>query len=195
MILSENELNSQNLEEFEIFLNIYDKLNAKYIIEIGSLYGWSLQHFIHYGSDDSVVVSIDLPVRDFIGATDFRVTTQESNWKNFWPTWAKNKNSKLFIIPQQSSLNESLQSTTEIFGDNLVDFLFIDGDHRYNAIKTDFNMYSPLVRKGGMVAFHDIGENEEGGGHKFWNEIKNNYKHLEILKDDKREKGIGVLYV
>jgi predicted O-methyltransferase YrrM len=37
-----------------------------------------------------------------------------------------------------------------------VDFLFIDADHSYEGVKKDFEMYSPLVRKGGIIAFHDI---------------------------------------
>lgn len=35
------------------------------------------------------------------------------------------------------------------------DFLFIDGDHSTEGALADFNMYSPLVRSGGLVAFHD----------------------------------------
>jgi predicted O-methyltransferase YrrM len=37
-----------------------------------------------------------------------------------------------------------------------LDFLFIDGDHTYEGVKQDFEMYTPLVRKGGLVAMHDI---------------------------------------
>jgi predicted O-methyltransferase YrrM len=36
-----------------------------------------------------------------------------------------------------------------------IDFLFIDGDHIYQAALTDWLLYSPLVAKGGIVAFHD----------------------------------------
>jgi len=36
------------------------------------------------------------------------------------------------------------------------DFLFIDGDHTYEGVEGDFEMYSPLVRRGGIIAFHDI---------------------------------------
>ena len=56
-------------------------------------------------------------------------------------------------------------------------------------------MYSPLVRKGGIIGFHDIGEKEEGGGRQFWLEIKQQFKHKEITKDANKEKGIGLLYV
>lgn len=37
-----------------------------------------------------------------------------------------------------------------------VDLLFIDGDHSYSGAKLDWEMYSPLVRPGGVVGFHDI---------------------------------------
>ena len=47
----------------------------------------------------------------------------------------------------------------EIFGsnsENRIDFLFIDGDHTYEGVKMDFEMYSPFVKTGGIIAFHDI---------------------------------------
>jgi predicted O-methyltransferase YrrM len=37
-----------------------------------------------------------------------------------------------------------------------IDFLFIDGDHSYDGVKSDYEIYAPLVRAGGVVAFHDI---------------------------------------
>jgi len=195
MILEENKLDSQDVREFEELLKEYVKINPSKIIEIGSMYGWSLQHFIHYGADESTVLAIDLPVRMFVGPTDWRVAIQEDNYKNVWPKWAKAKKSKLYLIPDASQKDSTVKQTKEIFNNEQIDFLFIDGDHRYEAIKQDFILYSPLVRKGGIVAFHDIGEREEGGGAKFWKEIKNNYTHKEILINEKKEKGIGVLYV
>ncbi len=36
-----------------------------------------------------------------------------------------------------------------------VDFLFIDGDHSYEAIREDWETWSPLVAAGGIVALHD----------------------------------------
>jgi len=195
MILSENELNSQNLEEFEILLNEYQKLNVECFLEIGSMYGWSLQHFIHYSKEGSTAISIDLPVRNFVGPNDWRVEKQESNYSNVWPQWAKTKKCKLYLIPDSSLNVSTFTKAKEILNGKLLDFLFIDGDHRYESIKSDYNMYSPLVRKGGIIGFHDIGEKEEGGGRQFWLEIKQQFKHKEITKDANKEKGIGLLYV
>lgn len=36
-----------------------------------------------------------------------------------------------------------------------IDFLFIDGDHSYEGIKRDFDLFAPHVRKFGLVVFHD----------------------------------------
>jgi cephalosporin hydroxylase len=196
MILSENELNSQILSEFEELLKEYIKIKPTKFIEIGSLYGWTLQHFIHYGEEGSKALSIDLPVRLFVGPGDWRVEKQEKNYKEAWPKWAKAKNCKLYLIPNSSQKPETVQKAKDIFQDELVDFLFIDGDHTYMGVKKDYELYSPFVRKGGIIAFHDIGKNEEGGCHILWNEIKNNHSNYkEILHDSKHEKGIGIVYV
>jgi predicted O-methyltransferase YrrM len=39
------------------------------------------------------------------------------------------------------------------------DFLFIDGDHSTDGVRLDYEMYSPLVRSGGLVGFHDYNHN------------------------------------
>lgn len=36
------------------------------------------------------------------------------------------------------------------------DIVLIDGDHSYEGALADWNRYSPLVRPGGFIAFHDI---------------------------------------
>ncbi|HZY81119.1 MAG TPA: class I SAM-dependent methyltransferase [Cyclobacteriaceae bacterium] len=36
-----------------------------------------------------------------------------------------------------------------------IDFLFIDGDHSIEGAKFDFESYSPMLAKGGLIAFHD----------------------------------------
>jgi cephalosporin hydroxylase len=38
---------------------------------------------------------------------------------------------------------------------NNINFLFIDGNHTYASALADFLLYYPLVKKGGIIAFHD----------------------------------------
>lgn len=80
------------------------------------------------------------------------------------------------------------------------DVIFIDGDHTYDGVKKDFELYSDLINKGGIICFHDIWDTEEHHRQgcyvdKFWNEIKENYKYDELGKEIKTWGGIGVLYV
>lgn len=42
------------------------------------------------------------------------------------------------------------------------DLIFIDGDHSYNACKSDFEHWSDAVKIGGHLLFHDCDESEPG---------------------------------
>jgi predicted O-methyltransferase YrrM len=91
-----------------------------------------------------------------------------------------------------------LKDVKNILKGKKVDFLFIDGDHTYKGVKRDFEMYSPLVKEGSIIAFHDIAVHPPETGcevSKFWNEIKEMYDYVEIIKDqDQGRVGIGVLF-
>ncbi|RLE83565.1 MAG: hypothetical protein DRJ41_04680 [Thermoprotei archaeon] len=60
-------------------------------------------------------------------------------------------------------------------------------------------MYSPPVRKGGIIALYDIapGPPERVGGvPEFLEDVKSKYRHLEIVKDcNQGGYGIGVIIV
>lgn len=36
-----------------------------------------------------------------------------------------------------------------------IDFMFIDADHTYEGVKRDWEMWSPKMRSGGLIALHD----------------------------------------
>jgi predicted O-methyltransferase YrrM len=44
-----------------------------------------------------------------------------------------------------------------------LDFLFIDGDHRYESVLRDFNEWTPLIKTGGILAMHDSRMGRAGG--------------------------------
>lgn len=92
----------------------------------------------------------------------------------------KKSKGKIGLVEGNSYSYETLKK----FSDKIYDTL-LDGDNAYNGVKKDFEMYSPLIKDGGFIGFHDIKEFSDV--EKFWNEIKNNYKHLEITN-------IGVIF-
>ena len=92
-----------------------------------------------------------------------------------------------------------MEQVAAILAGREIDLLFIDGDHTYEGVKKDFEMYSPLVGQGAIIAFHDIVVHPPESGcevSKFWREIKDNYESEEIVKDWGQDwAGIGVVYV
>lgn len=42
-----------------------------------------------------------------------------------------------------------------------IDFLFIDGDHSYDGVKKDFELYSKILSNNGVIVLHDTDENYE----------------------------------
>lgn len=79
-----------------------------------------------------------------------------------------------------------------------LDFLFIDGDHSYEGVKKDYETYLPLVRKGGIIAMHDIKDTLRHRRSKctvsdFWKELKGD--KIVFIDDNYDWGGIGVIKV
>ena len=78
-----------------------------------------------------------------------------------------------------------------------VDFLFIDGDHSYEGVKADWDLYRKLVAPDGLVAFHDIvpgPEERVGGVPRFWKELRQQFPHRELVESwHQGGYGIGVV--
>jgi cephalosporin hydroxylase len=102
----------------------------------------------------------------------------------------------------------SYERVKNVLSGRPLDVLFIDGDHTYDGVKADYQMYRSLVRKGGLIAFHDIVDDHQtkygrpgigwaGGVPQFWRELKlqNEFSSCnEFIADpDQDGMGIGVL--
>lgn len=60
---------------------------------------------------------------------------------------------------------DSLAGAAEIarrHGAQSLDFVFIDADHRYDAVRADILAYRPLLKDGGLLMGHDFGGNYPG---------------------------------
>lgn len=70
------------------------------------------------------------------------------------------------FINMDSHLMQTVDMAAQL---GLFDFLFIDTDHSYANVKDEYIKYSPLVRPGGIIAFHDtIYHDEYGPGFTVW---------------------------
>ncbi|MFA4983514.1 MAG: class I SAM-dependent methyltransferase [Candidatus Micrarchaeia archaeon] len=180
---------SQIKEEFLGLLKLAGKARPKVIVEIGTNRGGTLFLLSRMAPDDATLISIDLPGGKYGGGYP--------KWKvPIFRSFARKKQ-RIMLIEGNSHEKGTLERLRGMLCGREIDFLFIDGDHTYGGVKKDFEIYSPLVRKGGMVAFHDIVAHPPAAGcnvNRFWNEAKRRYAHEEIVEDWKQmEYGIGVL--
>jgi predicted O-methyltransferase YrrM len=121
--------------------DLVDKKNITYL-EIGTFNGGSLCLMMSHNKVDKLV-SID-PFH--LTRTDISIVEQNIN--------KFNTNNKNVILTKKFShdktlLNELSQSNFK------TDILFIDGDHSYNGVCSDFNNYWQFVENGGFIVFDD----------------------------------------
>ena len=160
------------------------------MLEIGTNKGGTFFMLCQMARPDATVISLDIPGGLF--------GEKDSWFREAALRRMTQKTQKYHRLLLNSHSTESLEKVTRILNGEKLDFLFIDGDHRYEGVKMDFEMYSPLVRPGGVVGFHDVGENSPAEGcavDRFWSEIKFSYEHREIVAAPGKGYGIGLLYV
>lgn len=175
--------------EFLELAEMVKKQSCKYIMEIGTFRGGTLFVFSQLAAPGATVISLDFH-------SSFFGRVYGALQKPLLRKFVRNGKS-LFMIREDSHLPQTLNAIRRILNGHELDFLFIDGDHSYEGVREDFMMYSPLVREGGLIAFHDIAES--GGSrevHRLWSELKPNYDHHEFIHvTGDRAMGIGVLRI
>jgi len=173
--------------ELHRFGEIVASICPKKVLEIGTFQGGTLCILARLSAPRATIISIDLPGGEFGGGqSKVRSLLYHTFGKSF---------QRMHLIRGDSHSEEVAARVRRIT--QSLDVLFIDGDHTYEGVEQDFLSYSPLVRRGGIVAFHDIAEHpEKAGGDvpRFWNELKASHRHEEIIKNPEQGWGIGVLY-
>lgn len=174
-------------EEMASLLDDVRNLNPKAVLEIGTFRGGTLYLWTRLAHPDAKIVSVDLPGGKFGGGYS-RMRT---------PIYRRfpRERQVLHLLRANSHEANTFETVRGLFGESGIDFLFIDGDHTYEGVKRDWEMYSPLVRKGGLVAFHDVARNYgETQVKRCWDAIKNDFTHREYMADPEGLYGIGVLF-
>ncbi len=77
-------------------------------------------------------------------------------------------------IVGDSMLPSTAERLTRRLGGQMIDLLFIDGWHTYEAVKSDYEIYGPMTRH--IIAIHDIhtpplDANDPVDVRRLWNEI------------------------
>jgi len=163
------------------------ELNPSRVLEIGTATGGTLYLWTRLAQPDATIVSVDLPGGNFGGGYS-RLRTP------VYRRFARPKQ-KLFLLRADSHEGGTLAEVERLFQGSPIDLLFIDGDHTYEGVKQDWEMYSPLVREGGLVVFHDVAGNYgDTQVKRHWDSIKDAFPHFEYMVHPRGHYGIGVLF-
>ena len=189
--------------EFEQLVSMYQRLSPKNVVEIGSFYGGTLWFWIDKAEKHlESTINDDMTFKDSrfvfeelrsLTSVDYPIGLNDSRYgemmycRGLWRRWTKDID--FHDLQGDSHSPEMIQKVRELYPDNDVDFLFIDGDHSYGGVKADFDNYTPLVRSGGLIVLHDVCGLPEVS--KFWQEIKPKYKAIEI--NEPGGWGIGII--
>jgi len=109
------------------------------------------------------------------------------------------------ILPRcaDSHRPETLQMVIRDLRSDLLDFLFVDGDHTFDGVAADFRLHVPRVRDGGLVAMHDIvpdslarrGEAAAArtdGVPRFWVRVRECVPDAEEIVESPTQEGYGI---
>lgn len=163
---------AQVKDEFDQLYDLFLEFDPANVLEIGTWHGGTLWYWLQ---GPRSVVAID---EQMLHPRDFQ-------------QWAKKAGSRLTLI-HDSSRELSARLLAADLGP--YQFCFIDGDHTYEGVKFDWETYSPMVDKGGIVAFHDIAERAGYGVSRLWGELRDHYETREIWEGIPGYCGIGVLW-
>jgi len=176
----------QKTRELAEFIGLVAELEPDVIVEIGVFAGGTLYA---WGRLASTVIGID----DTPGGPEPIYCSSGQ---------PRNEHGATMIIGDSHD-PATAEILVKILDGRPIDCLFIDGDHRYEGICQDYALYSPLVRSGGLIGFHDISADRVDGIDvpQFWAEVKDE-SAVEIIDPDEHPIwpagigfGIGVLRV
>jgi len=170
--------------------------------------------FLRYCKESKPITICEIGVER--GGTNFLLTNFSSSVKTILgvDVILKNgsflkflSNGKAKYVEGFSNHPATVAKIKRLLNNSSIDLLFIDGDHSYEGVKRDFQLYSPLVSRNGIIAFHDIVQDHairfgidtsscSGGVPTFWKEIKQEYRHKEFVNSPGQDGfGIGLIHI
>lgn len=162
----------------------------KRILEIGTGRGGSTYFLAKLGGEGSLVVTVDA----------------DPKAKQAVALFGKQPGQQVHALTGSSHDPLTVEKVASLLGEAPVDLLYIDGDHSYEGVRKDFELYKRFCGPKSVACFHDIipdysvtrkikTESCTGEVYKFWAELKAEYKHLEFVQDPEQDGfGIGVIY-
>jgi predicted O-methyltransferase YrrM len=178
---------AQKPEEIRWLFDLVRAQRPRVVLEIGLDLGGTFFLWSRAAAPDAHLLAIDI-----------RPVGRLGMWSSFSLVrrgFAVGSQRVTLLMDSDSHSETTRQRIAALLNGHAVDFLFIHGDHSCDGVWQDFNMYSPLVAPGGLIAFHDISQNpaeRTKGVAQFWREFTVEHETEERVVNDEPGFGIGV---
>jgi len=182
----------QKPDELQQLVEFLDGRDLRNVLEIGTCHGGTLWLWCQLAHPFAQIVSVDLPGGPYGGGYPTEAVPKFLSYGKDHQ-WIQ-------LFQGDSHAEKTLKAVKGFLAGRKLDLLFIDGDHTYQGVKRDWETYSPLVREGGIVVFHDIVEHfhlPDCRVDLLWNELKQTHRYEEFIgaEDDLSWGGIGVIHI
>ncbi|MCT7516354.1 glycosyltransferase family protein [Aliarcobacter cryaerophilus] len=135
---------NEKIKLFELTCSLANNSN---VVEIGSYFGASSSLIAKGLPNKSKLYCIDS------WENDAMTERKKDTFEEFTSNTSQYKER---IIPIRGMSFDVINIIKEKVN-NKIDMLFIDGDHSYEGVKKDWDLYSPMLQSGSIVVFHDVG--------------------------------------
>jgi cephalosporin hydroxylase len=178
---------THSTEEVLWLLELLEQLRPRTVVEIGTDEGGTLLLWTRVAAPDALFVAVDARPLGMLGRFSAYAVVRRG--------LARGQQHIELVMPADSQSEATVERVRGLTGDRPVDFLFIDGDHSYEGVKRDFEPWGPLVRPGGIIAFHDMKPDHPDGVPQLWAELKERFETDERVAAADPSYGIGVVRV
>jgi predicted O-methyltransferase YrrM len=137
--------------ELEMMVKVCRAQRPVRILEVGAWEGGTLWHWLN--SSAGTVVVVDDAMRN----------------ADLWQAWAYDAHTTLKLVQGRCENQDVVEQARKL---GPYDLVFVDADHAYHAVKTDWENYSTMLAPGGAFAFHDIIVRPDYGVSILWEQIK-----------------------
>jgi predicted O-methyltransferase YrrM len=178
----------QKRSEILRLIEAVESLQPASICEIGAAGGGTTFLLARAAASNAKLISLDLAFTESRRAAVEQFASKEQ---------------EIICLRKDSHSPETVRAVMDCLAGRSLDVLYLDGDHSYEGIRSDFQMYAPLVRHGGMIVFHDIVPDHRtrygietssyvGGVPQFWEEVKASQAKVEEIVEDYAQDGFGI---
>lgn len=132
--------------------------NSKLIAEIGVFEGFNTREFALRSPNDAIIYAIDPFFKSSMGICYGEIIAKRE--------WKRNKiRNKIKII---KGFSWDVESSIP----DKIDFLFVDGDHTFDGVKKDFDIYKNKMALHGTIALHDARVFNTGWTNHDWGPVR-----------------------